>query len=100
MKTLIAVLLACCLTVGGQGQSASRTKKVPCYSGEVGDPSCTPQQRSAKAKALAKARTAAVVIRATRGSLAATDRMAASEQIMAPLTSSRKRLETQSCGRP
>ncbi|MBI1956064.1 MAG: hypothetical protein HYS38_06680 [Acidobacteria bacterium] len=44
----------------------AQTQKVPCYSG-ASDPSCTPAQRSAKAKALAKAKTAAVIIEATKG---------------------------------
>jgi hypothetical protein len=44
----------------------AQTKKVPCYIGEY-DPSCTPAQRSARAKALARAKTAAVIIEATQG---------------------------------
>lgn len=44
----------------------AQTKKVPCYSG-VTYASCTPAQRLAKAKALAKGETAAVIIEATQG---------------------------------
>jgi len=66
MKTLIAVVLVFCLPTGAQEHSTSRAKKVPCYSGEVGTPSCTPQQRAAKAKVLATARTAAVLIDANQ----------------------------------
>jgi hypothetical protein len=44
----------------------AQTKKVPCYSGDS-YPSCTPAQRLAKANALAKAKTAAVIIEATQG---------------------------------
>jgi hypothetical protein len=40
--------------------------KVPCYSGEK-HPSCTPAERVAKARMLAKAKTAAVIIEATQG---------------------------------
>jgi hypothetical protein len=45
--------------------SNAQTKMVPCYSGAT-IASCTPAQRSAKAKALAEARTAVMVIKATR----------------------------------
>jgi hypothetical protein len=40
--------------------------KVPCYSGAT-SPSCTPAERSAKAKTLANAKTAAVIIEAKQG---------------------------------
>jgi hypothetical protein len=45
--------------------SNAQTKMMPCYSGDT-TPSCTPAQRSAKAKALAEARTAGMNIKATR----------------------------------
>lgn len=48
------------LVVGAQ------TRKVPCYDGDK-YPSCTPAARLAKAKILAKAKTAAIIIEATRG---------------------------------
>jgi hypothetical protein len=40
--------------------------KVPCYSGET-SPACTPAERFAKTKMLAKAKTAAVIIAAIQG---------------------------------
>lgn len=61
-RTLASPLLLATLALIATAQ----TKKVPCYSGDP-YPSCTPLVRSAKASILAKAKTAAVIIEATRG---------------------------------
>jgi len=61
MKALILgmVLLEFVFVAGAQ------TKAVPCYSGQT-FPSCTQLERLAKAKMLAKAKTAAITIKATQ----------------------------------
>ena len=46
--------------------AGAQTNKVPCYSG-ASFPACTPAQRLTKAKILAKAKTAAVIVEATQG---------------------------------
>jgi hypothetical protein len=62
--TSFAVVLA---MLGGFAHAQTKqAKKVPCYSGDH-FPSCTEAERSAKAKALARAKTAAVIIEATQG---------------------------------
>ena len=61
MKGRLVGLTVMALTLGAHSQ----TKKVPCYSGDT-YPSCTPAQQSARAQALAKAKTAAVIIEATQ----------------------------------
>jgi hypothetical protein len=60
-QALLLVLLVVMFAFGMGAQT-----KVPCYSGDK-NPSCTPAEQLAKAKLLAKAKTAAVIIEATQG---------------------------------
>jgi hypothetical protein len=62
----LGLLVANVLSVAEAQTNKAQTSKVPCYSGDR-YLSCTPAQRLAKAKALAMAKTAAVIIEAKQG---------------------------------